>query len=208
MNLLLFLVLTAFALQPAQMAGKANNVLRNHDASEGMRYWITSGNATIEELEGNPCFVLRRGGDFTQAVSISEGHESLYVVFIGRVLSEYVHPNGAITDRPSLYGLAYGEYPRILGYLQGMIGRANRPQEWETIYGIFHAPDGTTRIDFKLGQALRKGVPYSGAAARFDDLALYAVEDESAARAIVARRVPDSPIKIGAVTFPVRRPPR
>jgi len=37
MNLLWFLMLMAFALQPTQMAGHANNVLRNADASEGMR---------------------------------------------------------------------------------------------------------------------------------------------------------------------------
>ena len=191
MNLLFFLVLMAFLPQSTQVAGiNAINVLRNADASEGTRFWKTSGNATIEHFEGNPCFVLRRGGQFTQTVSISEGHEDLYVVFIGRVWSEYVHPDGAITDRPYLYGLAFGEYPRILAHLQAetMRGRGDRPQEWETVYGIFHVPDGTTSIYFQLGQGLRKGVPYSGAAARFDDLALYVVTDESAARAIVAAR--------------------
>jgi hypothetical protein len=131
-------------------------------------------------------------------------------VFVGRVLSEYVHADGAITDRPYLYGLALDESERILGYLQGatMRGRADRPQTWETVYGIFHAPKGTTRIQFQLGQGLRKGVPHSGAAARFDDLALYVVTDELAARAIAARHVTDAPIKLGAVTFPVRRPLR
>lgn len=211
MNLLFFLVLTVFLPRPAQTDGiEAINVLRNSDASDGMRFWNTYGNATIEEVEGNPCFVLRRGGGFTQLVSISEGHEDLYVVLIGRALSEYVHPDGAITDRPYLYGLVRDETKWILGYLQGetMRGRGARPQTWETVYGIFHVPEGTTRIHFQLGQGLRKGVPYSGAAARFDDLALYAVTDESAARAIVAERVTDAPIKLGTVTFPVRRPPR
>jgi hypothetical protein len=211
MNLLFFLILMVFPPRPTQMSGiNAVNVLRNSNASEGMRFWKTDGNASIEQVEGNPCFVLRRGGGFRQTVSISEGHEDLYVVFVGRVSSEYVHPGGAITDRPYLYGLARGESERILGYLQGetMRGRADRPQDWATVYGIFHAPTDTTRIQFELGQGLRKGVPYSGAAARFDDLALYAVTDESAARAIAARQVTDAPIKLGAVTFPVQRPPR
>ena len=211
MNLLFFLILMAFPPRPMQTAGiNATNVLRNADASEGMRFWNTGGDARIEQVEGNPCFVLRRGGRLTQTLSISEGNENLYVVFIGRVSSEYVHPDGAVTDRPYLYGLALGESPRILGYFQDgtMRGRAHRPEEWETVYGIFHAPDGTTRVQFELGQGLRNGVPYSGAAARFDDLALYVVTDESAARAIAARRVTDGRIKLGAVTFPVPRSPR
>lgn len=123
---------------------------------------------------GDPCFVLRRGGQFTQTAAISEGNEDLYVVFVGRVWSEYVHPDGAITDRPHLYGLARDDFKgRILDHLQArtMSGRG-RAQEWETVYGIFHVPIGTTRIMFVLGQSSRKGVPYSGAAARFDDLAL------------------------------------
>jgi hypothetical protein len=211
MTLLFFLILMVFPPRPAQVAGvNTVNVLRNSNASQGIRFWNADGNATIEQVDGDQCFVLRRGGRFRQIVSISEGDENLYVVFVGRVLSEYVHPDGAITDRPHLYGLALGESERILGYLQGdtMRGRADRPQEWETVYGIFHVPNGTTRIQFELGQGRRKGVPYSGAAARFDDLALYAVTDEPAARAIAARHVTDAPIKLGSVAFPVRRPPR
>jgi hypothetical protein len=201
MNPLFFFILIALQ-RPTPMADtQAVNVLRNSDASEAMQFWIPEGNATIEQVEGNPCFVLRRGGVLTQTVSISEGHEDLYVVFIGRVWSEYVHPDGAMTDRPYLYGLARDDSRgRILGHLQAvtMGGRSRRAQEWETVYGIFHVPDGTTRILFQLGQGLRKGVPYSGAAARFDDLALYAVTDESAARAIVAREVTDARMKLGA----------
>jgi hypothetical protein len=207
MNLLFSLALMMFSPRPTQMgADNATNVLRNSTASEGPRFWETSGNASIERLEGNPCFVLRRGGRFRQTVTISEGHENLYVVFVGRVLSEYVHPDGAVTDRPYLYGRALDESGRIFGYFQGatMRGSSERPQVWETVYGIFHVPNGTTRVHFELGQGRRKGVPYTGAAARFDDLALYAVTDESAARAIAARMVTDAPIKLGAVTLPVR----
>ena len=206
MNLLFFLALMMFSPSPAQMgADSATNVLRNSTASEGMRFWHTSGNTSIEHVEGNPCFVLRRGGLFRQTVIISEGHENLYVV-----LSEYVNPHGAITDRPYLYGLALDESGRILGYFQDptMRGRSERLRVWETVYGIFHVPNGTTRVRLELGQGLRKGVPYTGAAARFDDLALYAVTDESAARAIAARHVTDAPIKLGTVTFPFRRTPR
>jgi hypothetical protein len=210
MNLLLLLILMVFPPLPTQTASvNAANVLRNSDASDGTQFWNASESASIERVEGNPCFTLRRGGLFRQTVSISEGHEDLYVVFVGRVLSEYVHADGAITDRPYLYGLALGESERILGYLQGntMRGRADA-QKWETVFGIFHVPDGTTRVQFQLGLGSRKGVPYSGAAARFDDLALYTVTDEAAARAVAARYVTDVPIKVGAVTFPVLRSPR
>ena len=205
----LFFLLLVFPPQPAQIAGvHAVNVLLNPDASEGARFWNRDGNAVTEEVQGNPCFVLRRGGHFRQTVEVSEGNEDLYVVFVGRVSSEYVRPDRGITDRPYLWGIAFGESERILGYLQGetMRGRADRPQEWETVYGIFHVPNGTMRILFQLGQGLRKGVPYSGAAARFDDLALYAVTNESAALAVAARHVTDGPLKLGVVTLPFRRP--
>lgn len=211
-TLLLVLILMALPARPTQPTGSnAINLLRNSNANEGTRYWNAEGNATIEEVDGNPCFVLRRGGQFTQRVSISEGHEDLYVVFVGRVSTEYVHPDGAITDRPHLYGMAFGESDRIiLGYFQGqtMGARSGSADEWETVYGIFHAPEGTTQVWFELGQGLRRGVPYSGAAARFDDVALYAVTDESAARAVAARHVPDARITVGIVTLPVKRPPR
>src|SRR5687768_3402314 len=125
MNLLFFLILMVLPPRLTQTAGvNAVNVLRNANASEGMRFWntrasasspgVTDGNASIEQFEGNPCFVLRRGGRFRQTVSISEGHESLYVVFVGRVLSEYVHPGRVVTDRPYLYGLALGDSEHIL----------------------------------------------------------------------------------------------
>jgi hypothetical protein len=211
MHQLFFLLVLMFQPQPTQTAGThAVNVLLNPDASEAMRFWNPQGDATIEEVDGNPCFVLRHGGRFRQTVEISEGHEDLYVVFAGRVSSESVDPGRGITDRPYLYGWALGESQRILGYLQGetMRGKAGRPRESETVYGIFRVPNGTTRIQFELGQGLRKGVPYSGAAARFDDLALYVVTDESAARAVAERHVTGAPIKLGTVTLPVQRPHR
>jgi hypothetical protein len=184
---------------------EARNLLRNPDASQGSRLWNAFGNATVEDVSSESCFVLRGGGGFTQVVSISEGNEDLYVVMLGRVMSEYVHPNAIITDRPYLYGLALGEAGRILGYLQGqtMRGRGPSPHRWETAYGVFHVPKGTIRIQFELGQALRNGVPYTGAGALFDDLALYVATSESSARGIVASRVTESPIEVGLVTLPV-----
>jgi len=205
------LVLLLTSPQPRQFAdAETRNFLRNPDASQGSRRWNAFGNATIEDVASGSCFVLRGGGRFTQVVSISEGNEDLHVVMLGRVMSEHVHPDAIITDRPYLYGLAMNEAGRILGYLQGqtMRGRGPSPHRWETAYGIFHVPEGTTRIQFELRQGLRNGVPYTGAGARFDDLALYVATSESSAREIAASRVTESPIEVGVVTLPVSVPRR
>jgi hypothetical protein len=88
--LLVLLLTSPQALQVAD--AETRNFLRNPDASQGSRFWKAFGNATIEDVSSESCFVLRGGGRFTQVVSISEGNEDLYVVVLGRVMSEYVHP--------------------------------------------------------------------------------------------------------------------
>ena len=152
-------VLLQTSPQPLLSGAEARNFLRNPDASQGSRFWNASGNASIENVSSASCFVLRGGGRFTQVVSISEGNEDLHVVMLGRVMSEYVHPDAIITDRPYLYGLAMDEAGRTLGYLQGrtMVGRGPSPRRWETVYGIFHVPKGHDTHPVRTGSSPSEG---------------------------------------------------
>jgi hypothetical protein len=57
--------------------------------------------------------------------------------------------------------------------------------EWVDMWGIFPVPERTKRIRFFLNQALRRGVPHNGSAARFDNLGLYLFATKEDAQAFV-----------------------
>jgi hypothetical protein len=168
-----------------------NNLLQNPSADLNGRSWLANGEATVEEVNGNRCFVVRNGGSFRQDVALPQGPAGQYVVFIGRSLSERVNFDGSVTDLPYLYGymLAKGEggKERILDYMQGMLGRPTFANEWVQISGVFKVPEGANKVRFFLNQGLGRGVERDGSAARFDDLALYIIPTAEEAKAIVRR---------------------
>jgi len=186
-SLLLWFLLTT-SLANAQ----STNLLQNPSANDGANHWQAFGEATIEEtLESNPYFTVRNRGRFFQDVTLPEGSVGKYALLIGRVSSERINADGAITGLPYLYGyMMDGANPRggrILSYLQGqqMLCSSRKENEWVTAWGIFQAPDGTGAIRFFLNQAERKDLPQNGSAARFDDLGLYLFDTEEEASAFV-----------------------
>jgi hypothetical protein len=181
-----------FLFLAAVSAGaQTENLLRNPQADLGAQHWRVFGQAAIEEINGNPCFVVRNGGSFQQHITLPQGAAGRYVVFTGRGSSERVNPDGSVTDLPYLYGytIAEGEggKERILDYLQGMLGRSTFTNEWVQMSGIFKVPEGATKIRFFLNQGLTRGVERNGAAARFDDLGLHIFSTEEEAKAFVRR---------------------
>jgi hypothetical protein len=169
---------------------QTDNLLLNPKANDGTNSWRTFGNAQVEQFDdGDWRFVVRNNGHFFQDVQLPEDAAGKYALLIGRVSSERIDPDGAITGLPSLYGyMMDGANPRggrILSYLQGqqMLCRAGTVNEWVTAWGIFEVPDGTHAIRFFLSQAERKDVPQNGSAARFDDLGLYLFSTEGEAKA-------------------------
>ena len=177
-------VITIFAY------AQTDNLLLNPKANDGTNNWRTFGNAKVEQSDdGDWRFVVRNNGHFFQDVHLPEDAAGKYALLIGRVSSERIDPDGAITGLPSLYGyMMDGANPRggrILSYLQGqqMLRRAGTVNEWVTAWGIFEVPDGTHAIRFFLSQAERKDVPQNGSAARFDDLGLYLFSTEGEAKA-------------------------
>lgn len=172
------------------------NLLKNPNADSQAQSWRTYGEAAVETCAAdNPCFVVRNGGYFIQDVALPDDAVGQYALFIGRGASERINFDGAITGLPYLYGYMMPEVsPRggqVLDYLQGqnMLAAPPRENEWVFMWGIFRIPKGTGAVRFFLNQALRRGVPHNGSAARFDDVGLYLFPTEKEARSFLNARL-------------------
>ena len=86
-----------------------SNMLYNPGADENGRYWVANGDVVIEEIDGNPCFVIYNGGYIMQDISLSENPEGRYVFITGVVSSERINDGGQIAGLPYLYGYMIGE---------------------------------------------------------------------------------------------------
>ena len=172
-------------------SAQTTNLLHNPNADLDAKHWRQFGKATIEEDNGGRVFVVRDGGHFIQDVVLPEAAAGKFAVLIGRGSSERINPDGAITGLPYLYGYMMASAEpnggQILEYLQQqrMRSSATAIGEWVKMWGIFKVPEGTGRIRFFLNQALRKGLPHNGSAARFDDLGLYLFSTREEAEAFV-----------------------
>lgn len=169
---------------------QSTNLLKNPKADDGANGWTVYGKATVEQTDdGNSRFVVRNTGHFAQDVILPAGSDGKYALLIGRVSSERINADAAITGLPYLYGYmmvdANPRGGRVLSYLQGqqMLSSSRKENEWVTAWGIFQIPAGSGAIRFFLNQAERKDLPQNGSAARFDDLGLYifATQDEASA---------------------------
>lgn len=170
------------------VGAQTRNLLQNPSGDDGTNHWRVYGNASVERRSGgNWEFVVRNKGSFAQDVDVPEEAAGLFVLLIGRVSSERINPDGAITGLPYLYGYSMSGAGRILAYLQGqeMLCTSRKQNERVTAWGLFQVVSGTTSIRFFLNQAERKDVPQNGSAARFDDVGLYLFATENDARAFV-----------------------
>jgi len=165
-------------------AAAQTNLLLNPNADDGAAHWRVSGQATVEQYDGNKVFVVRNGGSFGQDVDINSSDVGKYALFIGNGSSERINPDGAITGLPYLYGYMLHSKTHngatINAYLQGqlMLGSAGKPDAWILMYSIFRVPEDTIAIAFFLNQAERRNVPQNGSAARFRNVGLYLFKTE------------------------------
>ncbi len=173
-------------------SGQPRNLLQNPNADLGAESWRGNGAAAAESTTGNNlCFVVRNGGYFLQDVALPDNSAGQYLVFIGRGASERINADGAITGLPYLHGYMMEENSpkgqKLLAHLQGERMRASTTikDEWVDMWGIFQVPAGTKEVRFFLNQALRKGVPHNGSAARFDNLGLYLFSTKAEAEAFI-----------------------
>src|SRR5262249_28213054 len=84
---------------------QTDNLLLNPKANDGANNWRASGNAQVEQSDdGDWRFVVRNRSHFVQDVQLPEDAAGKYALLIGRVSSERIDPDGAITGLPCLYG--------------------------------------------------------------------------------------------------------
>ncbi|HZS47828.1 MAG TPA: hypothetical protein VFC63_22350 [Blastocatellia bacterium] len=155
------------------------------------------GDAAIEEIDGNPRFVIRNKGFFSQDVELP-GAVGKYVLIIGRVSSERINPDGAITGLPYLYAyLLQGMTAdwRAIDYINDptTLGRPKEKDQWVYAWGVHRVPEKTDGLRFFLNQAERKNVPQNGSAARFDDLGLYLFDTKEEADAFAKSLMQKTP---------------
>jgi len=183
-------ILVSFLLITAAVQAQTKNLLQNPNAETEGVHWRAFGDAVVENGgPGGLHFVTRNRGYFFQDVPLTRETAGKYALLIGRVSSERINRDGAITGLPYLYGymMADPKGGKISEYLQGqnMLGRARDKNSWVVVWGVFEIPDGTTTIRFFLNQAERQGVPQNCSAARFYDLGLYVFDTKDEARVFV-----------------------
>jgi len=165
------------------------NLLQNPLADQEAAHWQSYGDTTVEEtLDGNAAFVVRNGGHFLQDVDLPPEAAGQFVLLIGRLSTQRINPDGAITGLPYLYGyLMNKDDKRINTYMQGgaMGYQGTAVDQWQTAWGIFPVPAGTGTVRFFLDQAQRANLPQNGSAALFDDLGLYLFPTRAQAQAAV-----------------------
>jgi hypothetical protein len=179
LNKILYIsTLSLFSLWCSQAAvtAQSTNILNGPFADEYMDYWTADGDAVIEEVNGDPCFVLRDGGFFSQEIDLPEDAFGKFILIIGLVSSEQINAKGIITGLPYLYGYMMSENnAEIYAHLQftDAFDPINIENEWVLRWEIFPVQDDTRRIKLFLMQAEQLDIPYNGSASRFDDLGVY-----------------------------------
>jgi hypothetical protein len=173
--------------RPTLTAGQ--NLVANHSAVDGRAVWWFSGNARIDDCDGDPCFALQQGDSIRQTVVLPHDVGGRYVVLIGSAQVEKLSAAGDITGQPYLYALVGSTDPgRISAHLQGqqLRGQPTRALQWVTMSGVFRMPDDAYLLTFELKRAAKVGGSEPGGVARYDNLGVYAFETEEQARAFIA----------------------
>ena len=192
------LIVSALLLSTSAGQLPPPNLLANGDARAGKQHWVPRKNhqlptreqakdATIEDCDGVPCFVVRNGMAWQQHIRLLEDFSGKYVLIIATGSAERVHADDNITGRPYLWARLWTDPPAMVPgtILQGMHVQPRVPNQWSTMFGVFPVPKGIVSMDVMLGQGERKGTPQNGSAARVRDVEVRFFDTEAAARAYV-----------------------
>lgn len=193
-NYIFFMLLSCVVLSTAFVNAESPNILKGTNADANLEYWISAGNTVIEEVEGDPCFVIRDGGYFAQEIVLSDNTKGQFAVLTGLVSSKRADMDGTITGMPYIYGymmaaenLNNGTNTPIHTFLQVLDDRYDikSDSDWLPIWGIFPVPEDTARIMVFLKQAKQRGIAYNNSEARFDDIGVYLFSSAEEANAFV-----------------------
>lgn len=187
------LSLLCFWCSQTAVTAQSTNILHGPFADEYLDSWTAYGDAVIEEVNGNRCFVLRDGGLFWQDIELPEDSFGKFILIIGFVSSEKINTHGITTGLPYLYGYMMPENTEnansaeIFAYLQftDVFNSINIENEWVMQWEIFPVQDNARRLRLFLSQAETRGVPHNGSASRFDDLGVYVFSSVAQARLYV-----------------------
>lgn len=97
------LFLSCFWLSSTVVNAQSYNWLNNSHADANTNDWISDGDAAIEVINGNPAFVVRNGGHFSQEITLSENLAGKFMLIIGLAWSERSNSNRNITGLPYFY---------------------------------------------------------------------------------------------------------
>ena len=170
------------------VAQSPTNLVLNPSGEHGATEWQAQGSARVEEFEGNRCFVVRNGGKFLQTIDLPRSAAGKFVLFVAHVSSERAAAD--VTDRPYLYGLTFSADRKQIvlhNQMSTMSGGANSSNQWAKAWGVFRIPEDVSFISYQLRQGLRRGIPHTGAPARFDDVGLFVFDARADAEAFVSR---------------------
>lgn len=176
-----------FALLQVVQVFSQENLVKNPNAEEDTKYWKSSGNAKIETFDSSKAFVLRYGGSFMQDVLLPINSGGKYVLMIGIGSSNRVFKDFIITDHPYIYGyLMKQTMPNggeIFTYMLGQntLWESKVIDEKRCMWGVYEIADEADRVRLFLNQAERKGIPKNGSVARFDNVGIFILDDETKA---------------------------
>jgi hypothetical protein len=177
--------LAALLLLAGSAYAQAANLIKNPSAEEGADGWEISGAAIVEKtIDGNPHFVIRNHGTFSQDVRLPEKSTGKFALLIGRLEAD------KRTGLPYLYGYvlasANSKSGLIRDFLQSktMFYSGATEKEWAVSWGIFKIPSGASSIRLLMMQS-GPGALEDGATARFDDLGLYIFATQQEANTFV-----------------------
>ncbi|OGV38005.1 MAG: hypothetical protein A2X48_07830 [Lentisphaerae bacterium GWF2_49_21] len=164
------------------------NMVQNAGANDGMSSWRREGDVSIEAGKpGNPCFVMKYGGEFMQKVDLPADAGGKYALFIARASSDRVE-EGDQTGLPYLWGqwVNRADQNRFDGYLNADTMKLSnvKPGEWGVIYGIFQVPAVSGKVLLIVNQA-DGSTPQNGSAAKVDDIWMLVLASEADARKMV-----------------------
>jgi len=193
-NYMFFFFMSCTLLLPQYVHAGSPNILNGPNADSDTGYWVAAGNSDIEEVDGDPCFVIRDGGYFAQEIALSRETAGQFAVLAGFVSSKRMVADATITGLPYIYGymmkaedMNNGTASPIRSFLQVVDDRSHMTaqSDWLPIWGIFQVPEDTGRIMVFLKQAKQRGVSYNNSEARFDDLGVYLFSSAEEALAFV-----------------------